>query len=130
MKTDHMKVAIVGCGYTKATRKLEKPETEIAIEACLMAAQDAGMDPSEIDGINVQVHHYPPPETQTIAQGIGITNLRWNQDGGLGILPAGIAARGCYLSLRLCWSGFRPPTFDFPRAWALVRVRVVDDQYH
>ena len=29
MKTDHMKVAIVGCGYTKATRKLEKPETEI-----------------------------------------------------------------------------------------------------
>tara|TARA_B100000700_G_C15038032_1_gene853775 strand:- start:1724 stop:2863 length:1140 start_codon:yes stop_codon:yes gene_type:complete len=93
MKTEHIKVAIVGCGYTKATRKLEKPETEIAIEACLMAAKDAGMDPSEIDGINVQVHHYPPPETQTIAQGIGITNLRWNQDGGLGILPAGVAAQ-------------------------------------
>ena len=74
MKTEHMKIAIVGCGYTKATRKIEKPETQLAIEACIMAVQDAGMDPSEIDGINVQVHQYPPRETLTIAQGMGITN--------------------------------------------------------
>ena len=91
-KTTKTRVAFVGCGYTNATRKLEKPETEIAIEAAKMAAADAGLDPSQIDGINVQVHHYPPPETDVIARGAGMTNVRWKREGGLGILPAGIAA--------------------------------------
>lgn len=91
-KTSKMKVAFVGAGYTHATRKLERPETEIAIEAAKMAIADAGIDPALVDGINVQVHHYPPPETAVIAQGAGMTNVRWNRDGGLGILPAGIAA--------------------------------------
>jgi acetyl-CoA acetyltransferase len=86
------RVAFVGCGYTRATRSLEKPETELAIEACLMAAHDAGIDPATIDGINVQVHHYPPPDTAEIVKGIGMKEVRWSREGGLGILPAGIAA--------------------------------------
>lgn len=58
-----------------------------------MAADDAGMDPAEIDGINVQVHHYPPPDTGEIVKGLGMREVRWQRDGGLGILPAGIAAQ-------------------------------------
>jgi acetyl-CoA acetyltransferase len=87
------KIAFVGCGYTHATRALEKPEVDLAVEACLMAAEDAGLDPAEIDGINVQVHHYPPPQTEAIVKGIGMKEVCWQREGGLGILPAGIAAQ-------------------------------------
>ena len=91
-KTTKTRVAFVGAGYTNATRKLDRPETDIAIEAARMAIEDSGIDPALVDGINVQVHHWPPPDTATIAKGAGMTNVRWNRDGGLGILPAGIAA--------------------------------------
>lgn len=92
-KTTKVKIAFVGCGYTKATRKLERPETELAIEACVAACEDAGMDPAIVDGINPQVHHYPPPDTEIIIKGIGMKEARWKREGGLGILPAGIAAQ-------------------------------------
>lgn len=92
MKTTRSRVAFVGCGYTKATRKPQMEEVEIGIEACRMAIEDAGIDPSLVDGINVQVHHYPPPDTDAIVKGLGMTNCRWTREGGLGILPAGIAA--------------------------------------
>jgi acetyl-CoA acetyltransferase len=86
------RIAFVGCGYTPMTRTPTKPETELAIEACLMAAADAGFDPAEIDGINTQVHHWPPPSTAEIAQGVGMREVNWQREGGLGILSAGIAA--------------------------------------
>ena len=63
MSKTRRRIAFVGCGYTPMTRTPTKPETELAIEACLMAAADAGLDPAEIDGINTQVHHWPPPST-------------------------------------------------------------------
>ena len=91
-KTDR-KIAFVGCGYTRLTRKLEKPETELAIEACRMAAEDAGLGPADLDGINIQVHHYPPPETAKIIEGLGMRNVRWQVDGGMGIMSAVRAAQ-------------------------------------
>ena len=93
MPTTQKRIAIVGCGYTKATRRLEKDETDLARDACVMAAEDAGMDPADIDGINVQVHHYPPPDTGTIVKKIGMREVNWSREGGLGIGPAGIAAQ-------------------------------------
>ncbi len=87
------RIAFVGCGYTPMTRNATKPETELAVEACLMAAADAGMDPADIDGINTQVHHWPPPSTAEIVRGIGMREVNWQREGGLGILPAGIAAQ-------------------------------------
>lgn len=51
------------------------------------------MDPAIVDGINPQVHHYPPPDTEIIIKGIGMKEARWKREGGLGILPAGIAAQ-------------------------------------
>jgi len=92
MRTTRTKVAFVGCGYTKATRKPRQSEVDYAIEACRMALEDAGMKPEDVDGINVQVHHYPPPDMDAITFGLGMTNVRWTREGGLGILPAGIAA--------------------------------------
>ena len=92
-KTTKVNVAFVGCGYTNATRKLERPETELAIEACRMACEDAGIDPADVDGINPQVHHYPAPDTADIVKGLGMKEVRWQREGGLGILPCGIAAQ-------------------------------------
>jgi acetyl-CoA acetyltransferase len=92
-KTTRDKVAFVGCGYTNATRKLERLETELAIEACRMACEDAGVDPADVDGINPQVHHYPAPDTADIVTGLGMKDVHWQREGGMGIEPCGIAAQ-------------------------------------
>lgn len=92
MPTTKNKVAIVGVGYTHLTRVPEKSEIEYGVEACRMAAEDAGLDPSEIDGICIQVHHYPPPETEAIARGLGMKQINWSKEGGpLGIGSVGMA---------------------------------------
>ena len=87
-------VAIAGIGWTDLTRTpQDKTEIELGIEACSKAAVDAGLDPTEIDGICIQVHHYPPPETAAIAKGLGMKEINWQQDGGtLGIGAVGLAS--------------------------------------
>ncbi len=75
------------------TRVLDRSEVDLAVEACRLAAEDAGLAPSEIDGINVQVHHYPPPDIPAIAQGLGMTDVRWSREGGNGIVAAGQATQ-------------------------------------
>ena len=86
-------IAIVGCGYTEVTRKLIGSEVSLVIAACKAAAEDAGITTSEIDGINVQVHHYPPPDTQAVAEGLGMTRVNWRQDGGFGLDALGSAVK-------------------------------------
>jgi acetyl-CoA acetyltransferase len=78
-------VAIIGVGYTELSRQPEHTETDLAVEACLAAAKDAGIDPGAIDGINIQVHHYPPPDTGAIVKEIGMRDVRWSVDGGIGV---------------------------------------------
>ena len=82
-------VAVVGVGYTPLSRSPEDSETDLAIAACRAAAEDAGIDPGAIDGINMQVHHYPPPDTAAVVRGLGIRDVRWSVDGGLGVGPLG-----------------------------------------
>jgi acetyl-CoA acetyltransferase len=98
-KTD-LPIAFVGCGYTELTRKPSMGESELAVRACLQAANDAGLDPSQIDGINIQVHHYPPPDTPAIARGLGMKEIRWREDGGIGVPSAARAAQA--LDAGLC----------------------------
>lgn len=78
-------IAFVGCGYTDVTRTPERSEVDLGIEACRRAAEDAGLDPADLDGINIQVHHYPPPETARIAAGLGMREVAWSEDGGIGV---------------------------------------------
>jgi len=94
MPTTRGNYSFVGVAATEPTRRLDRDEVDLAIEACRAAAEDAGIDPAEIDGINIQVHHYPPPDVEAIAKGLGMKDIRWSRGGGgLGIAPAGIVAQ-------------------------------------
>src|ERR1700761_7091792 len=86
-------VAFVGVGATAATRAAIGSDTDMAIAACRAAAEDAGVDVADIDGINVQVHHYPTPDTAGIAKALGMREVNWSHDGGLGIPSVALAAQ-------------------------------------
>jgi acetyl-CoA acetyltransferase len=86
-------IAFVGCGYTDLTRAAVMPEVELGILACRMAAEDAGIDPADLDGINIQVHHHPPPDTAEIVKGLGMRSVNWQEDGGIGVTSIARAAR-------------------------------------
>jgi acetyl-CoA acetyltransferase len=93
-------VAFVGLGYTDVTREAVKSEVELGVEACTDAARDAGLDTADLDGINIQVHHYPPPDTQEIASRLGMRDIAWSQDGGIGVgaiaeAAQAVATRAC-----------------------------------
>jgi acetyl-CoA acetyltransferase len=86
-------IAFVGVGYSELTRAPATEETELAVIASRLAAADAGLDPGQIDGINIQVHHYPPPDTAEIARRLGIKDVRWQVEGGIGIPSVARAAQ-------------------------------------
>ena len=85
MSVTDRKVAIIGLGTTALSRVPEHSETDLAVAACRAAAVDAGIDVASIDGINIQVHHYPPPDTQAIVGQLGLRQVNWTVDGGLGV---------------------------------------------
>jgi acetyl-CoA acetyltransferase len=78
-------VAIVGIGYTALTRTPVESETDLVVRACRAAATDAGINPGAVDGINVQVHHFPPPDTPAIIRDLGMREVHWCVDGGIGV---------------------------------------------
>ena len=92
-RTAKTRVAFVGCGYTQPTRTAGASDVDLAIEAARMAIEDAGISPADIDGLNVQIHHDPPLDTRPVLEALGLPAPRWERaGGGLGVLPAGIAA--------------------------------------
>jgi acetyl-CoA acetyltransferase len=91
MPTTRNPVCFVGCGYTTADRTPQKSEAEYVIEACRHAAEDAGIDPADIDGINIQPHHLKW-DISPVVQALGIRELRWEQWGGGGPQSASLAA--------------------------------------
>lgn len=86
-------VAIAGAGYTELTRQPDREPADLAVEACQQAVLDAGLDPAAVDGINLQTHHGPAPDTAAIAARIGMREVRWSEDGGLGVSALARAAQ-------------------------------------
>ena len=44
--------AIVGVGQTEFAKQIDRPETQLAAEAVTAALRDAGIAPSEVDGLS------------------------------------------------------------------------------
>lgn len=70
------KAAITGIGTVGYFRKTELSEADLAVRAVLAAADDAGLDPREIDGVLTYQYNNDSIRPQELAQSIGSRTLR------------------------------------------------------
>lgn len=67
-------IAIAGVGSTEHVRRSDRPIGELVVEASLAAIADAGLRPSDVDGIVTDVSYMPvraPADEVALALGIG-----------------------------------------------------------
>ena len=67
------KAAIVGIGATEFSKSSGRSELQLALEACVAACEDAGVDPSQVDGLSTFTME-TNPESE-IMRGLGIDEL-------------------------------------------------------
>jgi acetyl-CoA acetyltransferase len=90
-------VAIVGIGETKYYKHGQSPEPEfkLALMAILAAAEDAGIDPSDIDSFASYSNDRNDPSRLAAAIGskeLRLSNMQWGGGGGGGAAAVGNAA--------------------------------------
>src|SRR5437764_12794560 len=76
MATTHSyagRAAIVGIGATEFSKESGRSELQLALEACAAACADAGVDPSEVDGLSTFTMETNPEND--IMRGLGIDEL-------------------------------------------------------
>jgi acetyl-CoA acetyltransferase len=76
--------AIVGVGYTEFFKKSGRSELDLAREACLVALEDAGLQPAAVDGIASYMLLQDSVPTQAVATVLGIEELRFSLDLNMG----------------------------------------------
>jgi len=112
-------VAIAGIGQVEFSKKIGRSERQIALEAIRLALGDAGLSPSQVDGL-VRFDMETTSEVE-IARNLGIPNLRFfgevGYGGGGGCAAVGHAAMAIetgWAHTVVCWrarnrgSGGRP----------------------
>ncbi len=78
------RAAITGVGYTELTKRSGRSVLDLATEACRRAISDAGLAPSDIDGIaSFSVMHDSVP-CQAVATTLAVPELRYALDIDLG----------------------------------------------
>jgi acetyl-CoA acetyltransferase len=75
------RAALVGSAWTEVAKRSGRTEGDLALEACLLAIQDAGLTPEDIDGIAT----YPGGMVGSVSAtyvltGLGMQNVRWYCD--------------------------------------------------
>jgi acetyl-CoA acetyltransferase len=78
----YRKAAIVGIGQTEFSRASNRSELQLALEAILAALRDAGIKPSEVDGICR--FDYDNVTHPMLIRNLGIKDLQWYSDAPLG----------------------------------------------
>lgn len=91
MKPDRP-VYIVGIGTTELRRERDREDVDMIIAACRGALEDAGVEPHEVGGLNVQSHHSPGPDVGAVARGLGLKEITWAPEGGIGVPGLSAAA--------------------------------------
>lgn len=88
-------IAIVGVGETPSVRKADKDLRALCVDAVLAALDDAGIDPSEVDGIVTEAGIMPtgvPHEWMAAQLGIQSCYSAATSYGGAGIVSAPLIA--------------------------------------
>ena len=106
------KVAIAGIGETAYYKhgKAPEPEFKLALMAILAAAEDAGIDPREIDGFASYSNDRNEPSRLAAALGtkeLRFSNMQWGGGGGGGAAAVGNAAAAVASGLADCVVVFR-----------------------
>src|SRR5207248_8579520 len=98
------RAAIVGIGHTEFVKDIGRPERTIALEAITGALDDAGLSPSDVDGL-VKFTMEPTVEVE-IARNLGVPNLRFfgevGYGGGAGCGAVGHAAMAIATGMSVC----------------------------
>jgi len=84
MATTENPVAIIGSATPSCPGcpRSQRPTSPSQPVGC---RRGRGIGFDAVSGINIQVHHYPPPDTGAIVRELGITDVRWSVEGGLGV---------------------------------------------
>lgn len=102
MPVTNKRIAFVGVGQTAVARQPAMSEHEYVIEACRIALDDAGIDPSRVDGLGI-ARYGGNVAGGPIAQGLGMKELRWegggSGPGGAGKVAQAIDAGRCSVAL-------------------------------
>lgn len=86
------KAAIVGVGHTKCAKDLGKPALEFTVDTCLEALADAGVEPSEVDGIAGMAGPGVPVSELEVMQSLGLDGLSFHGGAlGGGVGPSVVA---------------------------------------
>jgi acetyl-CoA acetyltransferase len=83
---------LTGIGATELRRARDREDVDLIVEACRAALTDAGLEPRQVTGINVQSHHAPAPDVAAAARGIGLKEITWAPEGGIGVPALATAA--------------------------------------
>jgi acetyl-CoA acetyltransferase len=82
-------VAIAGVGYSEIGRDVNRTAGGLAVDACLAALEDAGLERADVDGIATYPGGYDSVPVFTVAESLGLGTLNWFND-LFGYTPAGI----------------------------------------
>jgi acetyl-CoA acetyltransferase len=86
--------AIVGIGQTEFAKQIDRPESQLACEAVVAALRDAGIAPSEVDGLSS--YTMETTDEVTMAKNIGAGDVTYfsqvGYGGGAGCAAVGHAA--------------------------------------
>jgi acetyl-CoA acetyltransferase len=87
--------AIVGIGTTKMERRPQRSLAALAVDAAVAAIEDAGLNPSDIDGfagtppgVNLTANHWDGVDevsTGFLVGAMGLRNVRWTVDSTRGL---------------------------------------------
>jgi acetyl-CoA acetyltransferase len=92
-------VYIIGIGTTELRRRQDRDDVDMAVAACRAALDDAGVEAHHVTGLNIQSHHAPGPDVGAAVRALGLKQITWAPDGGIGV-PGLTAACDAVLSGR------------------------------
>src|SRR5882757_2332792 len=83
-------VALVGAGYSVVGRKTGLSIRELTAQSATAALADAGLHPSDVDGLSIHSFPWQPTRLAESARDLGMDRISWISGSSDG--PAGITA--------------------------------------